>query len=107
MKQLVRRHRLAALVLAILAIYGCEAHARRQLMATPASLGDQGAYLAYAQQMSETNYTLTADRNRMPIFPFLLSLIYRPGESEVEFLTRAQSFNRSEERRVGKECRSR
>jgi hypothetical protein len=49
LKQFFRRHRIAAIVLAILAIYGCEPHARRQLMATPASLGDQGAYLDYAQ----------------------------------------------------------
>ena len=93
LKQFVRRHSLAATVLAILVVYGCEAHARRRLMPTPASLGDQGAYLAYAQQMSESNYTLIGSRNRMPIFPFLLSLIYRPGESEAQFLTRAQAFN--------------
>ena len=29
----------------------------------------------------------------MPIFPFLLSLIYQPGMSEVQFLRRAQAFN--------------
>jgi hypothetical protein len=29
----------------------------------------------------------------MPIFPFLLSLIHRPGESETQFLARAQAFN--------------
>jgi hypothetical protein len=93
LKHFVRRHTLAAIVLAILVIYGCEAHARRQLMPTPAGLGDQGAYLAYAQQMSESNYAVIGDRNRMPIFPFLLSLIYRAGESEAQFLTRAQAFN--------------
>ena len=31
--------------------------------------------------------------NRMPVFPFLLSLIYRPGMSEKQFLNRAQVFN--------------
>jgi hypothetical protein len=93
LKQFVRRHRLAAIVLAILVVYGCEAHARRQHMPTPASLGDQGAYLAHAQLMFESNYAVIGDRNRMPIFPFLLSLIYRPGESETQFLSRAQAFN--------------
>src|ERR1044071_1951648 len=93
MKQFARRHGLAALVLSILVIYGCEAHARRQLMSTTASLGDQVAYLASAQQMAESNYAVIGDRNRMPIFPFLLSLIYRPGESEAQFLTRAQTLN--------------
>src|SRR3954451_23835749 len=91
--QFVRRRGIAALVLAILVIYALEAHARRQLMPTSASLGDQGAYLAYAQQMAESNYAVIGARNRMPIFPFLLSLIYRPGESEAQFLARAQAFN--------------
>jgi hypothetical protein len=93
LKQFARRRGVAALVLAILVVYGFEAHARRRLMSTPASLGDQGAYLAYAQQMAETNYAMIGDRNRMPIFPFLLSLIYRPGEPEAQFLTRAQTLN--------------
>jgi hypothetical protein len=79
-------------VLAILAIYGFEAHARRQEKAIPARLGDQNAYLAYARDLYESHYTVTEDRNRMPVYPFLLSLIYRPGMTEDEFLTRAQGF---------------
>ena len=62
-------------------------------MSTPASLGDQGAYLAYAQRMHETGYGYVSERNRMPIYPFLLSLIYRPGLSETQFLREAQAFN--------------
>ena len=81
------------MVLLILTIYGFEAHARRRLKSTPASLGDQGAYLAYARHLQESNYTVVEDRNRMPVFPFLLSLVYRPGLSEAQFLTRAQAFN--------------
>src|SRR5437667_12887884 len=91
--QLFRRYRIAFAVLVILTVYGCESHARRLLMATPASLGDQGAYLAYAQQMYESGYAVVGDRNRMPVFPFLLSLIYRPGLSQTQFLERAQAFN--------------
>jgi hypothetical protein len=91
--QFLRRRVVAVIVLLILAIYGFEAHARRRLMSTPASLGDQGAYLAHAQQMHESDYAVVAQRNRMPVFPFLLSLIYRPGLSEAQFLTRAQAFN--------------
>jgi hypothetical protein len=88
-----RKNSLAFAVLAILALYGWEAHARRERMSTPASLGDQGAYLGYARQMYESGYTVIGDRNRMPGFPFLLSLIYRPGETEPQFLRRAQAFN--------------
>jgi hypothetical protein len=80
-------------VLLILMIYGVEAHARRQALSTPPSMGDQGAYLAYARQMYESNYTVVGQRNRMPVFPFLLSLIYEPGLNETQFLRRAQAFN--------------
>jgi hypothetical protein len=82
----------ALIVLAILAVYAFEAHHRRQEKSTPAALGDQSAYLGYARHLYESNYTVTEDRNRMPVYPFLLSLIYRPGMTEDEFLGRAQSF---------------
>jgi len=81
------------MVLLILAVYGFEAHARRRLMSTPASLGDQGAYLAHAQNMRESGYAYIAERNRMPVYPFLLSLIYRPDLNETQSLRRAQAFN--------------
>jgi hypothetical protein len=77
---------------AILALYGFEAYARNRERSTPAILGDQSAYLGYARHLYESNYTVTEDRNRMPVYPFLLSLIYRPGMSENEFLVRAQTF---------------
>jgi hypothetical protein len=83
----------ALIVAAILVIYGFEAHARRHAMPLPAMRSDQAAYLQYAKQIRESGYTFVGDRNRMPVFPFLLSLIYRPGMSEQEFLTVAQSFN--------------
>jgi hypothetical protein len=87
-----RPRTVALIVLGILAVYAFEAHHRRQEKSTPASLGDQSAYLGYARHLYESNYTVTEDRNRMPVYPFLLSLIYRPGMSEDEFLDRAQSF---------------
>jgi hypothetical protein len=87
-----RPRTIALIVLAILAVYGFEAHHRRQEKSTPAVLGDQSAYLGYARHLYESNYTVTEDRNRMPVYPFLLSLIYRPGMTEDEFLVRAQSF---------------
>ena len=79
-------------VLGILVLYGMEAHARRDQKSAPATLGDQGAYLGYARHLYESNYTVTEDRNRMPVYPFLLSFIYRPGMTEDEFLVRAQGF---------------
>jgi hypothetical protein len=88
----LRRRAVFLGLLAILAIYGLEAHGRNRQQSTPDTLGDQNAYLGYARHLYETNYTIIEDRNRMPVYPFLLSLIYRPGMSEEEFLLRAQSF---------------
>ena len=88
----VGRRTVALIVLVILAVYGIEAHGRRHEKPAPATLGDQDAYLGYARHMYESNYTVTENRNRMPVYPFLLSLIYRPGMTEDEFLVRAQSF---------------
>ncbi|MFN2622437.1 MAG: hypothetical protein ABR611_06295 [Chthoniobacterales bacterium] len=79
-------------VFAILVLYGFEAYARNREHSTPGNLGDQSAYLGYARHLYESNYTVIEDRNRMPVYPFLLSLIYRPGMSENEFLVRAQTF---------------
>src|SRR5438270_9783904 len=75
----LRRPGIALLVLLILSIYGFDAHARRRSLSTPATLGDQSAYLGYARDLYESNYTVVEARNRMPVFPFLLSFIYRPG----------------------------
>ncbi len=90
--QPVRGGTLLAVVI-VLAVYGLEAHARRDAAQTPAMHSDQAAYLAYARQMRDSGYTFIGTRNRMPVFPFLLSLLYRPGVDETQFLKRAQSFN--------------
>src|SRR5438874_644319 len=87
-----RQRSVALLLLLVLVLYGMEAHARRRENALPATLGDQDAYLGYARHLYESNYTVVEDRNRMPVYPFLLSLIYRPGMTEAEFLVRAQTF---------------
>lgn len=87
----LRGRGIALLLLAVLIIYGFESHARRREKSSPATLGDQSAYLGYARHLFESNYTVVEDRNRMPVYPFLLSLIYRPGITETEFLVRAQT----------------
>jgi hypothetical protein len=91
--QLFRRSGVALVVLLILALYAWEAHGRRAAEPLPLNRADQAAYLNYARRMHETHYAVAGDRNRMPVFPFLLSLIYRPGMSDGEFLARAQAFN--------------
>ena len=47
-------------------------------------------YLHYAMR---ERLRFVGYRNRMPIFPFLLSRLYRPGEGEADILARAQAFS--------------
>lgn len=54
---------------------------------------DQGSYLKSAQLLKTSHYTALTDRNRMPLYPFLLSLLYKPGLNEEIFFARAKLFN--------------
>ncbi len=62
-------------------------------MLLPPMRGDQAAYLEYAKQMRLSGYAFEGDRNRMPLYPFLLSLIYRDGMDDAQFLEKARTFN--------------
>lgn len=93
MAQFIHRSAVVLVVLGILALYGWEAHGRRAVDPTPLNRADQAAYLSYARRMHETHYAVAGDRNRMPVFSFLLSLVHRRGMTEEEFLNRAQLFN--------------
>src|SRR5215212_5660776 len=93
MRSIARRFGPALLLAIMLAVFLGEAHVRRTVWPTPADRGDQASYLRYARQMQKTNYAVVGDRNRMPVYPFLLSLLWKRGLSEAEFLARAQAFN--------------
>ena len=54
---------------------------------------DQSAYMDYARQMATTKSAHVGDRARMPVYPFLQSLIYRPGMSDEEFFREGKAFN--------------
>jgi hypothetical protein len=54
---------------------------------------DQSAYMAYAKALAESNYTYIGDRNRMPLYPFLQSLLYEPGLSDEDFFVRGKRLN--------------
>ena len=86
-----RRSLFVLALLAILSIYALEANGRRRAFPTAFDHADQSAYLHYAKKMRESGYAFVGDRNRMPVFPFLLSRLYRPGESEADILARAQT----------------
>jgi hypothetical protein len=54
---------------------------------------DQSAYMDYARGIATMKSAYVGDRNRMPVYPFLQSLLYRPGMSDDEFFRRGKAFN--------------
>ncbi len=54
---------------------------------------DQSAYLEAAKLLRTSNYTALTDRARMPVYPFLLSLLYEPGLSDEAFFARGKLLN--------------
>jgi len=54
---------------------------------------DQNAYMDCARKMSQSHYRYVTPRNRMPIYPFLLSLMYRQGMPTSAFFNLCKAFN--------------
>jgi len=77
--------------LAALYVFGALEHSRR--VNTDASTFDQSAYLHYAGQMRATGYGYVGGRNRMPLYPFLQSLVYSSGLDEQQRFERAKRLN--------------
>jgi len=46
---------------------------------------DQSAYMEYARNMAQTNLHFVGDRNRMPLYPGLMSFFYKQGMSDQDF----------------------
>lgn len=46
---------------------------------------DQYSYMEYAKGLSQTNFQFIGDRNRMPLYPGLMSLFYRANMSDEAF----------------------
>ena len=77
--------------LAVAYVLGGLDHSRR--VNTDATTFDQSAYLHYARQMRATDYAFTGDRSRMPLYPFLQSLLCEPGLDDDQLFERAKRFN--------------
>jgi hypothetical protein len=91
---MTRRRVLWGLAIAALAaayIFGAARQAR--LVNTSLENTDQGSYLEYAVNMRETGYEYVGGRNQMPVYPFLLSLLYDPDRSVDEAFERGKAFN--------------
>ena len=72
-------------------VYGALEHSKIINLDVDAS--DQAAYLSYAKNLYETDYNMVGGRNRMPVYPMLLSLIYSPDLTENQFFIRSKAFN--------------
>jgi hypothetical protein len=57
------------------------------------SRGDQRAYLNTVNDMVKTNFSYTGDRNRMPLYPYLLLPAYRSGSELKSFFERGKLLN--------------
>jgi hypothetical protein len=71
--------------------YAASLHSQR--VNVDATAYDQNGYLFYGRLLHDTQLAYLGDRNRMPAYPFLLSLIYQPHWSEEQFFQHAKTFN--------------
>jgi 4-amino-4-deoxy-L-arabinose transferase-like glycosyltransferase len=54
---------------------------------------DQFAYMNYARNLRESNYTFIGGRNRMPVYPFLQSLFHRADMTDEAFFEQGKYVN--------------
>ncbi len=54
---------------------------------------DQKAYINYAEAMVESDYAFVGARNRMPVFPYLLSTFRDQQETDEAFFEKAKIFS--------------
>jgi hypothetical protein len=81
----------AAVALMLIYWYGAEGQILR--FNVDRRLTDQSAYLEYARILKDSGYTYPGDFNRMPVYPFLLSLVLRPQMTDEAFFLTAKYFN--------------
>jgi hypothetical protein len=82
---------LASAVLLFLYLHGAVRQSRQ--LNTNMRRVDQFAYMSYAKALADSGYGFVGDRNRMPLYPTLLSLVYEPGLSDEEFFSRGIRLN--------------
>jgi hypothetical protein len=84
---------IAGLVLIIAGLYWYGAVEQLVCINTDMHFTDQKAYMDYARNMYESNYTFVGGRNRMPVYPFVQSLFHCPGLTDEEFFIRGKYVN--------------
>lgn len=77
----------------LLSLYSCGAIEHAKRVNLDVSRVDQAAYLSYAENLYEANYNYVGGRNRMPVYPIMLSFLYKPNFTEADFFTWGKYFN--------------
>lgn len=60
------------------------------LVNTDFNLIDQFAYMQYAKELAKSDFTFVGGRNRMPVYPALMSLFYSEEMSDIEFFEKGK-----------------
>lgn len=76
-----------------LALFGWGAECQSRLVNTDMNTIDQDAYRTYTKQLVETHYQQLGDRNRMPIYSYLMSLFYHPPMTDEALFAVAKQVN--------------
>lgn len=77
--------------LSVLYLYGAYRHAME--VNTDSTRIDQSAYINYAIQIHESKGSYIGDRNRMPLYPYLQSVLYQTDWDENTFFIRGKYLN--------------
>jgi hypothetical protein len=80
-------------ILILLSIYVAGACVQSFKVNKDMELADQSAYMLYAQGLKISNYEYLGDRNRMPVYPLLLSLLYHRGLTYEQYFQKGKIFN--------------
>jgi hypothetical protein len=89
----VRWFVLALVILSALGLYLHAAEIQLTQVNTDMKRSDQSAYMSYARKLYESGYTYVGERNRMPLFPILSTVVYEEGMPEETFFVRGKWLN--------------
>jgi hypothetical protein len=90
---LLKRLMVIGLILTIAGLYWHGAMEQLDYVNTNMHSTDQSAYMADARGMYESHYASMVWPNRMPVYPFLQSLFYRPNMTDEAFVVRGKQLN--------------
>ena len=76
----------------IVALFVWGANQQAERVNTDMGSTDQSAYMNFAKRIAQAQFLYSGDRNRMPLYPALMSLFYKDGMSDQEFFERGKKI---------------